>query len=412
MKRIVTAISLCALVLSASAQQKADFALPSLSQSDYTVVERNSDGTIKSVRYALTDDNIPADANEFFTTTLKNRDVDDFVLDRSDDTDYGMHFERYQQYYRGVKVDNGYYNFRFKNGKMKGVKGHYVNVTGINPIPSITEKEAINLYALYFGIEKSDVKKTYVDLLIMDIPNAEGGKYEAFLVYKVFLFTDNKNRYVGIFDAHTGKLLFKEDAFVDYSALGQFFTYYNRGANDSPKSANTDFSNNMYYLKDFIRGNGILTGTYNGQPIYFSDNDNIWERDEMEPYEIALDVHWTMEQIYDLMHSSYNWNSYDGHNHQISSIIDTSDNAQYSSIMDSFFFGNASGSTITDQLGSVDIIGHEFGHAILFNSTNITSNQSGAIHEGLADIWGILFEKHITPSAAYWKTGEQTMRNG
>jgi hypothetical protein len=95
MKRIVTAISLCALVLSASAQLQTDNALPNLTQSDFTVVERNSDGTIKSVRYAMTDNDIPATAEEFFQTTLKKRDADDFMLDRSDDTDYGMHFERY-----------------------------------------------------------------------------------------------------------------------------------------------------------------------------------------------------------------------------------------------------------------------------------------------------------------------------
>lgn len=76
--------------------------LPSFPQSDFTIVERISDGTIKSVRYAVTDDKIPANAHEFFTTTLKKRDAYDFIMDRSSDTDYGMHFERYQQYYRGL----------------------------------------------------------------------------------------------------------------------------------------------------------------------------------------------------------------------------------------------------------------------------------------------------------------------
>lgn len=410
MKKIIISICLHTFALTACPQWKGD-EISSLSQSDITVVERNDDGSIRSVRYAITDNNIPKTADEFFNETLKKRESDKFVLDRYKNTDYGMSFERYQQYYQGVKVENGYYNFRFKNGKMKGVKGHYVNVSEINPVPLITKEQALNLYASYFGIERCDVINTYVDLLIMDIPDAEREKYETFLVYKVFLFTgNNKNGYVGIFDAHTGKLLFKEDAFVDYSATGQFYTYYNRGANDSPKSAITDCSNNNYHLIDYNRGSGILTGTYIGQPDYFSDNDNIWTRNEMGSYNIALDVHWTMEKIYDFMSSSFNWNSYDGNNHQISSIIDSSGNAQYFFYTGWFFFGNSSGSTINGPLGSVDIVGHEFGHAILFNSTNIT--QGGAIHEGLADIWGIIFEKRITPSANCWKTGEQTMING
>ena len=52
MKRIVTAISLCALVLSASAQLQTDNALPNLTQSDFTVVERNSEVTIGSKTYS------------------------------------------------------------------------------------------------------------------------------------------------------------------------------------------------------------------------------------------------------------------------------------------------------------------------------------------------------------------------
>lgn len=159
MKKNVLLISLCVFALFANAQSKTNGALPSLSQSDFTVVERNNDGTIKSVRYAATDNDVPANANEFFSSTLKNRDVDDFVLDISNDADYGMHFECYQQYYQGVRVDDGFYNFRFKNGRMKGVKGHYVNVKDINPVPSITEKEAVDLYATYFGIETSDTIK-------------------------------------------------------------------------------------------------------------------------------------------------------------------------------------------------------------------------------------------------------------
>ena len=90
MKKNVLLISLCVFALFANAQSKTNVALPSLSQSDVTVVERISDGTIRSVKYAATDDNIPANADEFFAITLKKRNADDFVMDRSDDTDNGF----------------------------------------------------------------------------------------------------------------------------------------------------------------------------------------------------------------------------------------------------------------------------------------------------------------------------------
>ena len=103
--RKIAILLLLMMVSALHAQFKTNYNLSRLSQPDFTVTERNNDGSIKSVRYAPTDPNIPASANEFFKNTLKKRDADDFILDRSKDTDYGMHFERYQQYYQGVLVD-------------------------------------------------------------------------------------------------------------------------------------------------------------------------------------------------------------------------------------------------------------------------------------------------------------------
>lgn len=415
MKRIVTAISLCALVLSASAQLQTDNALPNLTQSDFTVVERNSDGTIKYVRYAKADDNIPANANEFFSTTLKKRDADDFVLNKSKDNDYGMHFECYQQYYKGVLVVDGFYNFSFKHGRMKRARGHYVNVAGIDLKPSFTKDEAINHYASYFGIRNNDTIKSYVDLMIKEVSNPSENETVVALVYRVYLQTKNIGEgYIGYIDAHTGKLLYKENAFVDYSATGQVYTYYN--SSNNPKSVITDCSNGNYILRDLTRGVGIKTQKIlsGGMNVDFTDNNNIWTQNEMGSYGIALDVHWTMENIYDTMTSFFSHNSYNGNGCEILSFIDNSvyygNNACYNNTSDYFLFGTAQGNTIHGPFGSVDIIGHEYGHALLYKSSCLTGET--AIHEGLADIWGIIFEKHITPSANYWKTGEQIMING
>lgn len=401
------------MVSALHAQFKTNYNLSRLSQPDFTVTERNNDGSIKSVRYAPTDPNIPASANEFFNNTLKKRDADDFILDRSKDTDYGMHFERYQQYYHGIIVDDGHYNFRFKNGRMKVVTGHHVNVSNIDPVPYITEEEAIKQYAAYFKFDKEGIIESRVNLMIKEIPNADSKESKAFLTYKVFLFSlHNLDGFVGYIDAHTGELVYKENAFIDYSATGQFYTFYNRNANDVPKIGTTSYSNNEYQLIDSLRGHGIMTGTYDGVPSFFHDNDNVWTRNEMGSLNIALDTHWTMERIYDLMVALFHHNSYDGQGCQVLSIINTSETARYYFNYDCFLFGNATGSSIFNPLASVDVIGHEYGHAILDKTTHIDSNQNATIHEGLADIWGIILENNITPNADCWKIGEQIMING
>lgn len=418
MKRLVLPISLCALTLSASAQREISDSYPRLSQSDFTIVERNSDGSIKSVRYAVTDNNIPANAIDFFIGTLKKRSTDDFILDKSNETDYGMRFERYQQYYHGVIVDDGHYNFRFKNGRMKVVKGHYVDVTRVNSVPSITENDAISSYAQYFNIDKDMIIEPYVKLIIKEIPKLESRDTEVSLVYKVYLRTRIvESDYVGYIDAHTGKMLYKEDAFIDYSTTGQFYTYYNSSTN--PKPGTTEYNNNLYKLID--NNYGIITYKQNqnrspGTEI-LCDDDNIWTQQEMGVYGIGLDVHWTMENIYNIMNSTFHHDSYDGNGCTTQSFIEaTYTNGAYNPSEDRFRFGAASGDSVYGPFASVDIIGHEYGHAILHKSAHLAAGQQNdlrkAIHEGLADIWGMIFETHITPNANCWKTGEQIMING
>lgn len=409
------------MALSIHAQFRMNDGHSNLSQPDFTMVEKNSNGRIKSVRYAATDPNIPATAVDFFNSTCIKCKTDSFALDRFQETDYGMRFERYQQYFQGVLVDDGYYIFRFKNGKMKVVKGNCVNTTNINPQPSLTESEAIDSYASYLGVRKCDIIQSYVDLMVKEIPDTHRKGTTVSLTYRVYLRTFNiTDCFVGYIDAHTGELLLKEKAYYSSSATGQLYTYYNRNLNDQPKSGITEYTNNKYYLADNTRGNGIHTYKQNqsGSTEFFSNNDNIWTRDELGDYNIALDVHWTMEQIYDLMNSQFSRNSYDGSGRLVKSYIDPlATNSYYiPNYDDRFIFAVALGSSVYGPFGSVDVIGHEYGHAILCNTTNFQNGQIGdpknAIHEGLADIWGIIFEKYITPSADYWKTAEQFMIDG
>lgn len=393
-------------VSSLNAQVNNNVLLSTLSQSDFTVVERNNDGTIKLVRYAATDNDVPATANEFFISTLKKRNADVFVLDKSMKSINDMNFERYQQYYKGVKVEDGHYNFRFQNGRIKVVSGHYVDVDNTEPNPSISEEEAIRIYTKNMGINAENVTDSYVNLIIKEIKNKLDFPI-AKLVYKICLsFNDEQDLDFGYIDAHTGEFLYRDISCLHSSATGYFYTYYNRRPNDLPWQGVTEYSNGKYLLRDYNRCDSIITQIGNNQE--FEDNDNIWTREELGINNFALDVHWTMEQIYDCLLSCYGHASYDGNNCKILSNISNMSDALYTFSTDKFVFGRADESTTRGPFASVDIIGHEFGHAILYKTSNIcpTTFIKQAVHEGLADIWGIIFESHITPNADRWKIGE------
>lgn len=383
--------------------------LGAFAQTEKTVIERLDNGTIKSVRYAATDKNIPANATEFFSKILKTKSTDDFVVERSTKAKNGMFFERYQQYYRGVKVEDGHYSFRFKDNRMKVANGHYIDVADINPVPSISKEEAIKYYASSLGLERGDITEGYVDLIIKEIPSGQSRLQDInpSLVYRICLDSHKgTDDFVGYVDAHTGKILHVENSVLHTSATGSFYTYYYRNNNDTPKYGKTEYENGRYILLDTIRGNGISTKMYE-QNLEFEDLDNIWTREELGNYNIALDAHWTLERIYDWM-DYFGHSSYDGNDGIIRAEIHQGFDASYNLGTKKLRFGSAVSYDDFNPFASVDVIGHEFGHAIMHNTVgwNTATAVKRALHEGFADVWGIIFETHIIPSNDIWKHGE------
>lgn len=58
--------------------------------------------------------------------------------------------------------------------------------------------------------------------------------------------------------------------------------------------------------------------------------------------------------------------------------------------------------------GALDVVGHEMTHGIIFAEANLTyANESGAVNEALADIFGALIEFKVNEGYANWVMGEK-----
>ena len=379
-----------------------------MAQSIGGIVERNKNGVISSVKYSREGKNVavPENAAMFFANVLKVRNEDSFILHHSSNTKYGMSFERYTQFYKGIEVDGGFYSFRYKNGRMLAACGNYVSTENLKTTPSITEEEARNIFANYMKDKICDIGNCHIKLVITEMPNSK----DAVLAYKVFFETSSlPNSEIGYVDAYIGDIVKTLPASICYSAFGTFYTLYN---NSSPKTATTEYvdGNTGYKLYDTTRGSGIHTYNWTGNSILeFTDANNIWTASELGSCQMALDVHWTLQQIYDVLKDEYGHYSFDGVNGAINAYIIYDNNAYFNNSLNILLFGL--GQNPHGPLASVDIIGHEFGHGILFNTTYLghVGYDRDAIHEGFSDIWGLLFEHHITPNADIWKTGEDVM---
>lgn len=221
----------------------------------------------------------------------------------------------------------------------------------------------------------------------------------------------------------------------------------------------------VFILKDDTRGglstfdmNGIGDGNTLGNAgftltgihqvgLAFVDRDNNWKdeidngvvtredlkrgatsngsvgADESKNDDIAIDAHWGASVVYDYWKQIHNRQSFDNRNSAIRSFVHYDiayDNAYWNgSVMT---YGDGSGTSATNPvigigfrpLTSLDVCAHEIGHGVCsFTSDLVYANESGAMNEGLSDIWAACVERFAktkidnTLNYQYFQVGEQ-----
>ena len=335
-----------------------------------TVIRKDNKGVVQSIEYSNVDNSvsIPKSADEFFKNVLNIQTADKFEKMPHRSNREGYVHEHFVQFYNGVKVDNAGYNFHYRNGEMFFAHGKYVKIDGLNTRSAITAENAKTAFAEYKNISNDLVSRYLVNLMIKEIPFSN----DTFpmLVYRIRLIADHPdNTEVGFVDAQNGKILFTEPALINVPAVGTFATRYS-----GSQQAHTDRISSSYILKNDTRGAIIHTRNLNGIPdlayrVELIDNDNNWTTAEHGPSnnDMALDVHWALQQIYDRLFNVHGRNSFDDNGHQIDAYIkyyNEWDNAAWYPDEKALLFGE--GFYIFHPLVSVDVVAHEYGHGISF----------------------------------------------
>lgn len=198
-----------------------------------------------------------------------------------------------------------------------------------------------------------------------------------------------------------------------YGLLGNFYSHV-----DTCKDIN-----NNYFMKDISRRwnlnphlhNGqmnsnaeIRTELYNTGLMKDTDGNNIWNAANQKS---AVDAHQHTSMVYDyFLNSSKLWslNSYDGHGISMVNIVETpcgDDNAYWDGDAVNF----CTGVNYTPLSAAIDIVAHEWGHAVtdkaaVRNSELIYEKQSGALNEGFSDWIGAAVNRYY--GRPYWTIGE------
>ncbi len=387
----------------------------------------------------------------------------------------GFTHQKMQQYYKGVKVEFGTVELHSKSGSVKSISNEYYQIADFDVAPKLSNSQAFNRAISHIGAEHymweypgaakemDNYKKPEGELVILpDFSSADHihdiNKYN--LAYKFDIFATNPisrgNLYI---DAKSGEALFY-DAIIKHASNMGFVgnakatvetetEFCERIATmEFPSlvsgTAQTRYSGTQSIETALSGGNYILSDS--GRKVYtrdalhqapgssypyvnnyqqFTDNDNNWTTAEHSANKdnAALDAHWGAMETYDYWQQKHNRNSYDGNGAQIRSYVhvDTNyNNAFWNGSVMSYGDGScvSEGCNGFDALTSIDVAGHEIGHAVTTYTANLAyQRESGGLNEGFSDIWGAAIEhfakgngSDTNPSASVWLIGEDIDR--
>jgi trimeric autotransporter adhesin len=436
MKKIV--VSILVLIFTSSqifGQQKTGDASKQSTDSNIQSIERNKiDNTPVSITFSQNSVYKIGSADQLFRNYVGiDGNALQFVLAKSTTTKQKTTVEQYDEYYNGVKIVHGVFTIMYnREGKVTFMNGNSYTITNKNPTKvSISEREALNsalavvnaeTYAWQVEGFENRIKEVQKDKNATHYPKGELVWIEDFtlpqqdrtlhLAYKfnIYAIKPLSREYIYI-DATNGKILDRNSLIHNTDGTGA--SLYS-----GTVSFKTAILSGINKLHDTTRGNGINTYTCangDGSVTYeVTSASTTWASDA------ALDAHWGAEKVYDYWLNEQGRNSYDNAGATINSYVHFL-TGYNNAFWDGYEMVYGDGSGLPggfSPLTALDVCAHEIGHAVCENTAGLAYNkESGAMNEGLSDIWGAVIENYADPHETdavaknMWKIGEEIGTN-
>ena len=353
--------------------------------------------------------------NSVFQSVLGMTADDELRSTRTETDALGFTHERFQQYYKGIKVEGATYTVHAKNGQFDLMTGDYWTVSGLDVSPKLSAPAAFSAALAHVnarqyawddaaGADFPDYKKPAGELVILADP---AGKEPAHLAYKFEIYAADPLYGANVFiDAYTGAFIAEHPLFFDSDVPATGNSYYNGNV---PFTA--DYTGTNYRLRQTAMGSGIQTYNLNHTTNYSTATDFTSATTNFTGDAVGVQAHWGAERTYQYYYTQYGRNSYNGAGGVIKSYV------HYSNNYANAFWGNnrmtyGDGNSTYLPLVSLDICGHELTHGVTQYSANLVySNESGALNESFSDIFGEAIENYSSGTND-WLMGAQIFTNG
>lgn len=354
--------------------------------------------------------------------------------------------EKYQLYHNGIKVEFANYMLHYVKGNLVSMNGESYDTSDLNTQADVSESDALSAAMKYTGAKVLMTNTEYGreinyqpkgELVLLPV-EAANGKYRLLLSYKFDIFSAEPFLRSHVYvDAKSGAVLLNDQimkhagehshgkgmsgaspAGPENQSKQDFASIFVAGTAQTKysgtKSIETTLVNGTYALKDNTRGGGV--NTYNNNNANYTsltknnitDTDNNWTTAEhlSTGNDVALDVHWGVEKTYDYFKDTFNRNSYDNQGAVLDSYVHVRsswENAAW--IGSAMVYGD--GASTFKPLGAFDVTAHELGHAVCQETADLVyQRESGALNEGLSDIWGAVVENAYAPEKQNFLIGE------
>ncbi|GAB3586244.1 M4 family metallopeptidase [Hymenobacter daeguensis] len=347
----------------------------------------------------------------------------DQMVQRSAETDQlGFTHQKFAQYYQGIRVEHADYTVHSKAGAVESISGDYEKVQGLSITPSLNETAALAHALEHVGAHKYMWQTTDADaasfrptgeLVIVRDARVENGPLVLAWKFNIYAAAPISRAYVYV-DARTGAVVLQDNIIKHAAATGTFATAYS-----GTRSFADGTTTGGYFLREgTTRGQGIETYNCRKSNSYtsavdFIDADNNWTAAEYNNANfdnVAGDAHVGAQATYDYWKNVHGRNSYDNAGAKIKSYVhfdDVPGGAGYeNAYWDGVRMTYGDGATRFRPLTSLDVCGHEIGHAVCEKTANLTyANESGAMNEGLSDIWGASIEAYAVATLGFTSGG-------
>ncbi|MEK9138847.1 MAG: M4 family metallopeptidase, partial [Bacteroidota bacterium] len=128
----------------------------------------------------------------------------------------------------------------------------------------------------------------------------------------------------------------------------------------------------------------------------------------------AVDAHYYTGVVYDYYKNVHSRNSLDNNGRTLRNVVHYM-NRYNNAFWNGYFmtYGDGDGVTFGNLAGALDIIGHEMTHGVIEATANLLyENQTGALNESYADVFGTFCEFYARGQAGNWLIGEDIYTPG